>query len=541
MNWKIIILLIFVCYEYSLAQKPDILWQLDLKSMAFGNACAGDIDGDGKLEIVFATYFNDETIYALNAEDGSVLWKYNTGGCNDAAPLIVDVDCDGSMEVILHSSTSPYIYCFNGKDGTIKWKTSSVGTDSPPSAADLNNDKKYDIFGGDFYARLFRWNGEDGSIVWSKQVDSNATVQTEPVIADVNGDGELDCVVATWKRESKNRISAYRLRDGELIWSCNEPSSMLYHGPVILDLDGDDNLEVVIGSYDGILYCLNGKDGSIKWTFNYPEKRYIGPPTTAADLNGDGLYEIAFISGNKLGILDNKGKLLWDYDMGLNNTSFRGAIFTDLDNKEGLDVLFGTMLGKLIALKGNDGSKIFEYDMSKEFGNSFNIDHAPIVADFNNDGMTDIFFVGGYAEYPNIEKNYGRAYMITIGKTQGPDWLMFRNNIRRNAVIPINQLSITDEKKDNKLNIFPNPANEYIDISYIINPTVNHRVDVIGESEIRIYNVLGECMITICEDGRTHPLIPSQEGNLRISISNLPSGLYYVRLGDWEGSFVKIE
>ncbi len=519
---KIAIVSILISFQFLFAQKPNILWQKDLNSIAFGNACSGDIDGDGKLEIVFATYFNDETIYALNAEDGSVLWKYNTGGCNDAAPLILDVDGDGMMEVILHSSTSPYIYCFNGKDGTIKWKTGSVGTDSPPSAADLKNDKKYDIFGGDFYGRLIRWNGENGSIVWSKQVDSNATVQTEPVIADLDGDGELDCVVATWKSNAKNRISAYRLSDGKLLWSCNEPARMLYHGPVILDLDSDDDLEVVIGSYDGILYCLNGKDGSIKWTFNYPEKRYIGPPTTAGDLNGDGLYEIAFISGNKLGVLDNNGKLLWEYDMGLASTSFRGAVFSDLNNDGDLDILFGTNLGKIIALKGNDGSKIFEYDMSADFGKNLNIDHSPIVADFNNDGLTDIFFVGGYAEYPNNEKNYGRAYMITIGKTQGPDWLMFRNNIRRNAVVPINLLSIINYKND-LFFLCPNPAEEYIEI--YMNGAKS------PQQEIKIYNILGECVLA------EQTFLSVQ----RMDISVLPPGLYFVLVGNnFEGRFIKV-
>lgn len=31
-----------------------------------------------------------------------------------------------------------------------------------------------------------------------------------------------------------------------------------------------------------------------------------------------------------------------------------------------------------------------------------------------------------------------------------------------------------------------------------------------------------------------------QEGNIRIDVSNLPTGIYYVRLGDWVGRFVKI-
>ena len=90
-----------------------------------------DIDHDGKPEIVFSTYMNDGTEYALPAADGSLLWKYYTGSCNDAAPIIYDVDGDGNLEVIVVSSCIPYTFCFDGATGAVKWKTPTGGTDSP--------------------------------------------------------------------------------------------------------------------------------------------------------------------------------------------------------------------------------------------------------------------------------------------------------------------------------------------------------------------------------------------------------------------------
>src|SRR5215510_1328816 len=50
---------------------PRILWTVSTDAPSFGSAAAGDIDGDGKPEIVFGTYFNDSHLYAVNAEDGS--------------------------------------------------------------------------------------------------------------------------------------------------------------------------------------------------------------------------------------------------------------------------------------------------------------------------------------------------------------------------------------------------------------------------------------------------------------------------------------
>ena len=40
--------------------------------------------------------------------------------------------------------------------------------------------------------------------------------------------------------------------------------------------------------------------------------------------------------------------------------------------------------------------------------------------------------------------------------------------------------------------------------------------------------------------GGTHPFVPSQEGNIKVDVSGLPAGVYYVRVGDWVGRFLKI-
>jgi hypothetical protein len=56
----------------------------------------------------------------------------------------------------------------------------------------------------------------------------------------------------------------------------------------------------------------------------------------------------------------------------------------------------------------------------------------------------------------------------------------------------------------------------------------------------KIFNLLGECVMSTGGAVRTHPLIPSQKGNVRIDVSGLPAGVYIVRLGDWEVRFLKI-
>ena len=90
-------IIMFICFviltlKIAEAQTPRILWWFDTNDSSFGQTAMDDIDNDGKYELVFGCYRNDSLIYALNAEDGSLLWKFNTTeyqeGCNDVYPAI---------------------------------------------------------------------------------------------------------------------------------------------------------------------------------------------------------------------------------------------------------------------------------------------------------------------------------------------------------------------------------------------------------------------------------------------------------------------
>ncbi|MCO5252475.1 MAG: immunoglobulin domain-containing protein [Candidatus Kapabacteria bacterium] len=96
-----------------------------------------------------------------------------------------------------------------------------------------------------------------------------------------------------------------------------------------------------------------------------------------------------------------------------------------------------------------------------------------------------------------------------------------------------NGLPTSVEDWSNLTLLFPNPATDYIEISYTsINPTVNRRVD--ETAEIKIFNTLGECVMTT-----PHPSTGSGSGNLRIDISHLTRGVYFVKIGEDVQIFVK--
>ena len=414
---------------------PEILWWYDLNAPSLGSAAVGDIDGDGHLEIVFGTYFNDEHIYALNAEDGSLLWNYNTGGCNDASPAIADVDLDGDLEVIIPSSSPYTVYCFNGTTGDVEWSTSTGYPnciDSPPCVADVDNDDKPEVILGAWYGYVFCLNGEDGSICWQTNLGTNSYIQSGPNILDLDDDGQLDVVVAQYSGDC--RIYALKGDDASILWYSDVPQDYMYHGGSFADIDEDGKPEIAIGCYDNHVYVVNGEDGSLEWDYFAPY--YIASPTSIADLNNDDHFEIVFTSYNRLGVLNHTGDLIWSYTTG--GSMFRGASIADVDGDGTLDVIFGSDDGILRALQGNDGQEVWTYNLEQDYGQTYNIDHAPVIADFNEDGKLDVFIIGGYATSSPPTNNHGRAYVLSAGNGTGNGWPMFRHDLRHSACFHFN-------------------------------------------------------------------------------------------------------
>ncbi|HRQ30958.1 MAG TPA: FG-GAP-like repeat-containing protein [Saprospiraceae bacterium] len=445
---------------------PEIKWQFDTHSAAYGNAAAGDIDGDGKLEIVFGCYRNDGNIYALNAEDGSLLWKYDATapgsdqGCNDVAILIFDTDKDGQPEVIVPSSCNARTFCFNGSDGSLKWVTNTRGSDSPPVIVDFGNG--LEVLHGEFTGWVRSINALTGSTNWDFQVQNNSWVQTAPTILDVQNDGELDFVVGTWAFNSAdNHISAYRGKDRSLLWK-KQIDDVIYHGSAIGDLDEDGFDEVILGSWNDTLYCLDSRNGMTKWTYFLGQYYTPYGPAVIADMDDDGICEVVVSNWYTISVLNSDGSLKWKYNDPDYGYSFRGTAVADINNDAYPDIIYGNSEGILAAIDGFTRQKIFDLNLREWYGdNRFEIDHAPLIADFDGDGKKDIFIAGGYGVIP-MENNFGAGFMISIGPGNGPDWLMFQNDVWRRSNVCHPGTLVAETDLNHNLSVLPNPASQTV-------------------------------------------------------------------------------
>jgi len=338
----------------------------------------GDIDGDGKLEVVMRGC--DYKLYAINAEDGTLYWYYS-GGNLYHSPTLGDIDGDGKLEVIIGHQDGT-IRALNGEDGNLFWSSnigvSQFGSSGSPSISDIDNDGKLEVVVGmSLSNKLFALDGEDGSVIWNFQMTGYART---PAIGDVDGDGRNEVIISNFQED---RIYALNGEDGSQLWNYTAGGTF-YSSPILGDVDNDGKLEILIGSTsDCKLYALNGEDGSILWVFQAGNNIYSN--AGIGDIDGDGNLEIIFGASNSIiyAINGDDGKLFWSYQTG-GGIYYSAPSLGDFNGDGNLDVAIGSSDNNLYVLDGKTGNLIFNFTTGDSIRSS------PVIGDVDNDGDLEI-------------------------------------------------------------------------------------------------------------------------------------------------------
>jgi outer membrane protein assembly factor BamB len=510
MHYLFIGLALFCCSVLS-AQTPNLLWAFDTQDNAFGQTALADVDGDGRPEVFFGCYRNDGMLYALNSS-GSLRWSFDASGfaegCNDTAPLLADVDGDGQLDLVLASSCNPTTFCFDANNGQLKWSTPTRGSDSPPTLGDVDGDGLPELLHGQFGGYLLCINPQNGAVKWEIAVDVNSWVQTAPTLVDLNSDGRLDIVVATWNFSGNSQVYAYDGLSRQTLWT-RPVNDYVYHGTAVTDLDSDGAPDLVLGDYSGRLWALKGSTGAVLWTFD--AVGYVGSPVSVADLNGDGSCELVFGGGYRMYALNTLGQQQWAYTIPGYGSSFRGAALSDVTNDGLPDVLFGTTGGHFVGLQGNTGQELFLVDLGALYGDTMEVGAAPVVGDLNGDGRRDAVIVAGHTKYPNFQSNYGRAFAFDLGPGQGPEWAMFQYDERRTGSLCSDSWLGQAELPELWGQVAPNPAADRF--------VLNVEAAGIGQTYC-LRDALGRKW----KSGRV------EQESQTVNLEGLPAGVYFLQL-----------
>ena len=494
---RLAISLLFVLVPFLvISQFPNLMWEYPTGAPAFGSGAAADLDDDGFYEIVFTTYTNDGRAHCLNAEDGSVHWIYDIGGCGDVAPIIADVNNDGLLEVVINGSCNPTIFCLRGDTGELLWSKPSGGGDSPPTIADIDGDQMPEILFGNFSGEIRILNGEDGSTAKIIPADpfGNA-IQTEPTLADVNGDQKLDIIAANFFNENGLYVWAFDYASGEILWtnSMTNPDADFhaYHGGAVADIDNDQQLEYVIGSGGGTVTALNIEDGSELWQLEIAASNMSA--ISIADLDEDGTLEVIF-NNNDYITFDERiwvvsgldGTVEWSYPITF--SSFRGMSISDINGNGKLDLVSGHFMGNLRVVEPYSGP-IWEENLINYFPAGlpwFEVDHGPLIADFDQNGTLDVFAVAGYGTYTPDSLNTGSAFMFEAGEGTCPEWLMFRQDEYRSGYLSVEEIEnscnvtsvATPKLLIPHLEVNPNPNNGVFNVQFTLTEDASVKMEL---------------------------------------------------------------
>ena len=328
------------------------------------NVSAGDVNGDGKLDLVLAKGRHWPLVDRVLLGDGAGRFPraYDLGPASDRSysGRLVDLDRDGDLDVV-------------------------VSNDAPdPKRVYLNDGEGH-----------FREGSTFGRAEWETR---NATV------ADVDGDGWPDIVVANRSDSTGANFVCLNRGGGRFDASCvafaHYPATTI----TAADFDGDGRVDLAVPHRDGgqSRVYLAGPKG----TFSDARTVPFGPSDAhvrmaqAADLDGDRRLDIVAIDERR-GTAVYFGRADGTFSAGVavgDSTPTPYALATaDLDGDGKVDIVVGNVEApSTIYYNRGDGRR---YDAVR-FGDGKGAVYGFAIADLNRDGVPDI--AAARSDAPNV-------------------------------------------------------------------------------------------------------------------------------------------
>ena len=232
-----------------LGMKPDTAhhddpWQFYLSSPVIG--------GTREVPVL---YFgsSDHHVYAVNANSGAMIWKYQTDGIVHSSPALHE-------GVLYIGSWDTYLYALDAQTGRLLWK---FKTGDQPGMSGIQASPVVEngtVYFGARDAHFYAVNAQDGSLRWKYAADnswilSNAVVQNNTVYF-----GTSDSYL----------VLALNTNDGTEKWR-TPLKGYVYSSPCLY------RNHLFVGDFTGAVYALSLSDGTIADVFKTPSNISFAP------------------------------------------------------------------------------------------------------------------------------------------------------------------------------------------------------------------------------------------------------------------------
>jgi Big-like domain-containing protein/VCBS repeat protein len=281
----------------------------------------GDVNGDGKPDIVGTNSYNNTVSVYLNDGDGNFpSWTDYPTGTDPEGVVIGDVNGDGIPDLVVadHADNLISVLLGNG-DGTFQPRRDFATATSPKAIllSDFNNDGITDV------ATANQTNpgtvsillgAGDGTFPTHHELSAGDSPQSI-ANSDFNGDGKTDLVVNyNYAGGISDSGASVFLSNGDGTFQPRVDYSIdLYdsHGVAAGDINSDGKPDLIVSNYVTVSVFLGNGDGTFQPHVDYPtggsRQLFIG------DFNGDGSPDIVtgtgeiFVDFGKISLLLGNG------------------------------------------------------------------------------------------------------------------------------------------------------------------------------------------------------------------------------------------
>ncbi|MCB2208361.1 MAG: T9SS type A sorting domain-containing protein [Bacteroidetes bacterium] len=502
----------------------------------FRGATLADIDQDGVKEILFGA---NSTLFVIEG-NGDILWSRVLSGTIIFPPSVADMDMDDDLEIIVNTGGSP-------NAGRV-YLLDEVGNDLPgwpmnfdqhwmfnaPAISDVDEDGTMEVVtcergnSTSGFLHIIKLDGTPLNPNWPLELPGNLAFT--PSIGDVDADGTKDIVISI----SSGSLYALDL-DGVPLTGfplTEAGKSFSYQSPILVDLDGDQTLEIV-GSRHGDMpdYYVVKSDGTYMdgWPVTSPGWRYS--PPTVVDADFDDVYDIYVghpntnSNGTPLDVIygfNPQGDDLPNFPINKHGGCEGVISVADVNNDGVQDVVFTS---NITDMEGYGFIHAYAIDGSGEIDGfplrprGFTFINSALLGDVNNDGLLDLTCLS-YTQFTGNDSVFISTYNLEVPYIES-DVLSNGykgNNLRDGLANPLYTGIAEKDQENMKMRLSPNPSSGKLNIEFD---------QKLSEGILEIYNNSGVLFKTFeIENTRF----------LQLNLENLPSGQYLIRIQSEEVS-----